>query len=105
MMFFDLVTAVDLLDELFDRRLSLCCRNVLFRDPPVCFFTVLEIVFLSACFGDFLLLTTSSSSGTLCLNSSFPIRLAVGRMNRLAKGRATRPMPAAKAPKPLPLYR
>ena len=53
MMFFRLVTAVDLSDKLFDRLLSLRCRNVLFRDPPVCFFTVLEIVFLSACFGDF----------------------------------------------------
>ena len=78
---FRFVTAVDLLDELFDRLLSLRCRSVLFRDPPVCFFTVLEMVFLNACFGDFLLLTTSSSSGRLCFNSSFPIRLAVCRMN------------------------
>ena len=37
MMFFHVVTAVDRLDELFDRLLSLRCRNVLLRDPPVCF--------------------------------------------------------------------
>ena len=53
MIFFRLVTAVDFLDELFDRLISLPCRNVFFRDPTVCFFTVSEIVFLSACFLDF----------------------------------------------------
>ena len=92
------------LGDFFERLLIvfLCCRNLA---PPVCFLTVLLIVFLSACLGDFLLLTTSSSSGTLCFKSSFPIRFAVGRMKRRAKGKATRPIPAANAPKPLPLCR
>ena len=66
MIFLRLVTAADFLDELIERLLSLRCRNDFFRDPPVCFFTVLVIVFFSACFGDFLRLTRSSSSGTLC---------------------------------------
>ena len=34
-------------------------------DPPVCFLTVFEIVFLNACLEDFLLLTTSKIAGTL----------------------------------------
>ena len=78
----------------------LCWRSL---DPPVCFFTVLLIVFLSACLGDFLLMTTSNNSGTLCLKSSFPMRFAVGRMNSRARGKATRQIPAAKAAKPLPV--
>ena len=60
---------------------------------------MLLIVFLSACLGDFLLLTTSNNSGTLCLRSSFPQRFAAGRMQRRAKGKASRPIPAAKASK------
>ena len=84
-------------------RVEFLRREEFRRDLPVCFLTVFEIVFLNACLGDFLLPTTSKNSGTLCFNSSFPIRFAVGKMKRRAKGSATRPMPAARAPKPLPL--
>ena len=66
---------------------------------------ILDKVFFTAFFGDFLLLTTSIILGTHSFRSSFPMRLVVGRMKRRASGRATRPMPADKAPKPLPLCR
>ena len=91
------------LGDFFERLLIvfLCCRSL---DLTVCFLTVLLIVFLSACLGDFLLLTTSNNSGPLCLKSSFPIRFAVVRMKRRARRKAIRPIPAAaSAPKPLPL--
>ena len=86
-------------------RIDFLRREVIRREPPVCFLTVFEIVFLIACLGDFMLPTKSRISGTLCFRRSFPIRLAVGKMKRRARGSATRPIPAAKAPKPLPLCR
>ena len=84
-------------------RIEFLRREVFRRNPPVCFLTVFEVVFLNACVGDFLLPTTSKISGTLCFNSSFPMRFAVGRMKRRVKSSATLPMPVARAPKLIPL--
>ena len=61
-------------------RIEFLRRKIFRRDPPVCFLTVFEIVFLNACLGEILLPTTSKISGTLCFNSSFPIRFAVGKI-------------------------
>ena len=79
--------------------LGRCCR----ARPPVCFLMVFATVFFKACFGDFFFETTSTSSGTPCFKSSLPMRFAVGKINRQDNGKATRPIPAAKAPNPLPL--
>ena len=76
------------------------------RDPPVLFLIVLDFMFFTACFGDFLLLNTTNISGRLCFSSSFPMRLwRLVEEKRRASGRATGAMPAAKAPRPLPLCR
>ena len=79
--------------------LGRCCR----ARPPVCFLIVFETVFFKACFDDFFFETTSTSSGTPCFKSFLPIRFAAGKIKRRANGKATRPIPAAKAPNPLPL--
>ena len=72
------------------------------NEPPVCFLTVFDIVFFSACL-DIFLLTTSINSGTLCNRIFFATRFAAGKINFLAIGRAILPLPLAKAPKLLPL--
>ena len=86
-------------------RIDFLRREVFRRDPPVCFLKIFDIVFLNASLGDFLPPTTSKISGTLCFKNSLPIRFAVGKIKRRAKGSATLPIPAARAPKPLPLWR
>ena len=56
---------------------------------------------VSAAFrGDFLFVITSKTSGTLGVSNSFPMFLVAGKRNLLAKSsKATRPIPAANAPK------
>ena len=71
--------------------------------PPVCFLMVFETAFFKACFGDLFFDTTSTSSGTPCFKSSLSIRFAVGRRKLRANGKTTDPIPAAKAPNPIPL--
>jgi len=60
--------------------------------------------FFAALRGDFLFAITSKISGTLCVSNSFPMFFAAGKRYFLANGRATRPIPAANAPIPLPRF-
>ena len=59
-------------------------------------------VFFNAWLGDFFFIATSISSGAALIKSSLPSFFAAGRITRRANGIATRPIPAAKAPNPLP---
>ena len=73
--------------------------------PPSCFLAVFLTVFFNACVGDFFFIATSISSGAALIKSSLPSFFAAGRITRRANGIATRPIPAAKAPNPLPRCR
>ena len=66
--------------EHFDylQSIEFCCLIRSAKEPSACFLTVFEIVFLNACFADFLLPTASINCGTLCKRSSFPTRFAAG---------------------------
>ena len=87
------------------RRLIACRPRVMreWREPPICLRAVFAIVLSNACFADFRFVATSTNSGAPCTKSSRPILLAVGHIKFLANGRATLLIPAARAPKPLPL--
>ena len=87
------------------RRLIACRPRVMrkWREPPICLRAVFATVLFNACFADFRFVATSTNSGAPCTKSSRPILLAAGHINFLANGRATLPIPAARAPKPLPL--
>ena len=74
---------------------SIKCPSNLFSR---CFATVLFI----ACFADFFV-ANSNNSGAPCTSNSLPIVFAAGKINRRARGNATRPMPAANALNPIPL--
>ena len=66
---------------------------------PSCFLAVFVTVFFNACLGDFFFIATSINSGAALIKSSLPSFFVAGRIPRRANGIATRPIPAAKAPK------
>ena len=74
----------------------------LLRPAPTFFLIVFFTVFFKACLGVFFLVAMSINSGAACTSNSFPIRFAAAAIDFRANGSATRPIPIARAPKPLP---